>query len=264
VSPLDVQSLPNNNAYILLNAPAATRPTEKGPYLGVGVTAVPAVVRDQLKLQRGVGLVANFIEKGSPADIAGVHENDILTKLDDQVLVNPQQLAVLVRIHKLDEPLRLTVIREAKPMELSTKLVERDLTVMDDSGINTYRRMLELMDTSRSTSPQLPQVNPFTGGSFQMESDDDQNSFSITRSNGHSSVVARDKEGKVIFDGPIDTDEQMAKVPPAIREKVEKLRKWPAKFPASMPIKTLRILPPVPAAVDYYSPRRSIDVEPRY
>jgi hypothetical protein len=224
------------------------------------------VVRAQLKLQRGMGLVANFVEKGSPADTAGVHENDILTKLDDQLLVNPQQFAVLVRIHKLDEAVRLTVIREAKPMELNAKLVERDLTAMDDSG-NTdrqlYQRMQQLMRPT-PTATYSPQSNPFIGGSFQMESDDDQNSFSVTRTNGHCTVLARDKDGKVIFDGPIDTDEQMEKVPKAVRPKVEKLRQWPAKFPASMPIKTLRILPPAPAAVDYYSPRQSPTADPTY
>jgi hypothetical protein len=248
--------------YILLNSPATTRPTEKGPYLGVGVTPVPAVVRDQLKLQRGVGLVANFVEKGSPADTAGVHENDILTKLDDQVLVNPQQLAVLVRIHKLDEPMRLTVIREAKPMELNAKLVERDLTAWDESGNGGIRQMQNLLRSSYYPTP----ADPFTGGSFQLESSDDQNSFSVTRSNGHCNVLARNKDGKVLFDGPIDTDEQIEKVPKMIREKVQKLRNWPAKNPSSMPIKSLRILPPTPAAgkVDYYSPRQSIDVEPKY
>jgi hypothetical protein len=272
------QLMADNNRdakWLLLNSDGNPRPTEKGAYLGVGVTPVPAVVRDQLKLQRGVGLVANFIEKESPAESAGLHENDILTKLDDQMLVNPQQFAVLVRIHKVDEPMKLTLIREAKPMEISARLVERDLPVLSDA----YGAARQTYELTRAASSQMPfAYSPFgASANFQMESSDDQHNFSVTRSNGHCTVLARDKDGKVIFDGPIDTDEQMEKVPKAVRPKVEKLRNWPARVPTSMPINTLRILPPVPtptvvsptastaSSIDPTVPRRqSTGAEPTY
>src|SRR3954468_24148128 len=38
----------------------AEQPKEKGPFLGVSASPVPAVLRDQLKLQPGVGLVVDF------------------------------------------------------------------------------------------------------------------------------------------------------------------------------------------------------------
>src|SRR5688500_6819964 len=46
------------------------RATEKGAFLGVSVTQVTPELREQLKLRRGVGLVVNHVEAGSPAEAA--------------------------------------------------------------------------------------------------------------------------------------------------------------------------------------------------
>src|SRR6185312_7935615 len=100
-----------------------SRPTEKGPYLGLSVSPVPTVLRDQLSLQRNVGLVVDFVEKDSPAEAAGFRKSDVLQKLDEQILVNTQQFAVLVRIHEINQPVKFTVIRAAKPIELNATLV---------------------------------------------------------------------------------------------------------------------------------------------
>jgi hypothetical protein len=248
---------PTAESLYILNAADVARPKEKGPYLGVGVTAVPAVVRDQLKLQKGVGLVATYIEKESPAAGADVRENDILTKLDDQVLVNPQQLAVLVRIHKLDDPVRLTVIREAKPIELTAKLTERELAALDESSSSSRQRLFDSYVRAASPVPFKP--DPFGVASYQVESSDDQNSFTVTRRDGHATVLATDKDGKAIFEGPIDTDEQVEKVPKEIRDKVKKLRSWPAKLTTTRPFPNLKILPPAAP-----TPRRSPGADPTY
>ncbi len=38
-------------------------------------------------------------------------------------------------------------------------------------------------------------------------------------------LTAKDRNGKILFDGPIDTEEQRAAMPEDIREKLEKLEK---------------------------------------
>src|SRR4051812_3591693 len=43
------------------------RATEKAAFLGVAVSSAPGVIRDQLKLPRGVGLVVDHVEADSPA-----------------------------------------------------------------------------------------------------------------------------------------------------------------------------------------------------
>ncbi len=74
--------------------------SEKGAFLGISTSPVTPPLRDQLHLTQGMGLMVDYVRKGSPADAAGLQIHDVLQKLDDQVLVNPQQLAVLVRAKK--------------------------------------------------------------------------------------------------------------------------------------------------------------------
>ena len=52
-----------------------------------------------------------FVERGSPAAEAGLLQNDVLEKLDDQLLVNTAQFTVLVRSKKPGDEVTLSVIR---------------------------------------------------------------------------------------------------------------------------------------------------------
>src|SRR4051794_40813857 len=104
----------------------------KAPYLGVSTSAVPGALRQHLGLAEGVGLVVDFVEPDSPAQKAGLKQYDILTKFDDQILVNAQQLAVVVRTHKGGEEVKLALIRGGKEQTLKTKLVEKEVKPIDD------------------------------------------------------------------------------------------------------------------------------------
>jgi hypothetical protein len=69
---------------------------EKVTYLGVETAPVNRTLAAQLGLARDTGLVIVRVAGKSPAaDL--LKEDDVLTRLDDQILVNQQQLGVLVR-----------------------------------------------------------------------------------------------------------------------------------------------------------------------
>src|SRR5687768_16620703 len=67
---------------------------ERGSYLGVACSPVSEVLRRQLKLPEGTGLVVDYVEPESPAQTAGIDPHDVLIRLNEQILVNPPQLAV--------------------------------------------------------------------------------------------------------------------------------------------------------------------------
>jgi len=60
--------------------------TVKATYLGVATSFPPEPLADQLKLAKGVGLLVEFIDAKGPAAAAGLRKNDVLTRLDDQLL----------------------------------------------------------------------------------------------------------------------------------------------------------------------------------
>ena len=54
---------------------------------------------------------------------------------------------------------------------------------------------------------------------------DDQGELKLERVNGKKMLTARDAQGKELFNGPIDTEEERAKLPANVRERFEKLEK---------------------------------------
>jgi PDZ domain len=112
---------------------------EKGAYLGVSTSPAPQSLRQQLQLPKGVGLVVDFVEPKGPAAEAGLRQYDVLHKIDDQILVNEQQLAVLVRSHKPGEEVKITVFRDGKPQTLTAKLAEKELPPLEALRLGELR-----------------------------------------------------------------------------------------------------------------------------
>src|SRR5438270_2763015 len=100
---------------------------EKGAWMGVGVSRVPTALGKQLRMPKGTGLVVGVVEPEGPADKAGLQEDDVIQKLNDQILVNEQQLDVLVRTFKVGDEVKLGIIREGKPQTITVKLVAHEL-----------------------------------------------------------------------------------------------------------------------------------------
>jgi len=111
-------------------------PLEKEPVTFLGVETAPAgrTLAAQLGLPADTGLVVTRIVEGSPA-AGALKEHDILTKLDDQILVDIRQLSVLVRGHKEGDEVSLTVYRGGKETTVKVKLAKHEvpkLSAIDD------------------------------------------------------------------------------------------------------------------------------------
>ena len=63
---------------------------------GLELSRAPEILRRQLALSRGEGLVVDAVSPQSAADRIGIQPHDVLVRLDDQLLVLPEQLAVLL------------------------------------------------------------------------------------------------------------------------------------------------------------------------
>ncbi|MBI3885683.1 MAG: PDZ domain-containing protein, partial [Opitutae bacterium] len=99
-------------------------------FLGVETGPVDRALTAQLGLPRDVGLVVSRVVQGSPA-IGALKENDVLTKFEDQILVDPRQLSVLIRARKDGDEVALTLYRGGKEITQKVKLGQRDVRVAD-------------------------------------------------------------------------------------------------------------------------------------
>ena len=195
----------------------APRATERKAWLGVGISAAAEALRHQLKLPEGTGLIIDFIEPKSPAANAGLQEFDLLVKLDDQWLVNPEQFAVIVRMQKPDTEVKLTLVREGREQTVSVKLVEHELPKLGVAdplgywmearpGFNPQPKLgferVRLVDEPRRTTTML----------------DGEREITVSMTDGHRTLVVRTPPGgKVLLAAPIDTPQQMESLPKDVR-----------------------------------------------
>lgn len=201
---------------------AVTPKTEKATYLGVSTTSLPPALREQLKLQRGVGLVVAFTDPEGAAAAAGIQQHDVLVRLEDQLLVNAQQLAVLVRGYKPGDEVTLTLYRGGDELKQPVKLVEKELPVLEAQ-----------LDALGLRPPHVPLPPPLRDlplrelDGVSIEWDDDEHRLILTDRQDQRWLHVEDRSGRTLFDGPVDTEQQRHALPDAIRAKLNKLETKP-------------------------------------
>jgi len=97
-------------------------------FLGVETSSVPRVVSEQLGLARGFGLVVDYVVPNGPAAAAGLQASDILKLLNDQILMEPDQLAKLVRSYPEGTTVTFTVLRKGQEQKISVKLGKKEIS----------------------------------------------------------------------------------------------------------------------------------------
>jgi hypothetical protein len=114
-------------AIMLASAAAGAAEAEKTyGYLGVGLGRVPGPLADQLGLDKGEGVLVTGVADGSPAQAAGFEVNDVIVKVDDQIILAEEQLRKLIGHTEPGMVLNVVVVRKAKRQTLTAKLGETD------------------------------------------------------------------------------------------------------------------------------------------
>jgi serine protease Do len=124
---------------------------DRGPkvpvtFLGVETSSVPRVVSEQLGLQKGFGLVVDYVVPDGPAATAGVQQNDIIKMFNDQILMDPDQLSKLVRSYPDGTNVTLTILRKNAETKLTVKLGKKEVRQREhDYGMFNMEDMNEKM-----------------------------------------------------------------------------------------------------------------------
>jgi hypothetical protein len=216
-------------------APQRLAKPVKAAWLGLTASPPPPALRHQLKLPDGTGLVVDFVQPKSPADQAGIRQYDLLTRLDDQMLINPEQLAVLVRTFKPNQEIHLTYFREGEQHTQSVMLVEHELPPLDD-----LRWQFNGDVNFRPNAPNPVRINPpgpaqgtsgaVTDGANDIRSRsltwlDGRQQITVNLSDDQKALTITDnRTNKVIYQGPINDDEQQRPLPREARDAVQRVR----------------------------------------
>ena len=95
-------------------------------WLGVAISEAPLEISARLPIEPGTGLVVGQVIADSPAAIAGLQPNDVLARLNDQTLVTPKQLQMLVMHRKAGEQVEITYFRKGEKRRVVAVLMPRE------------------------------------------------------------------------------------------------------------------------------------------
>jgi hypothetical protein len=127
VGPLVAQE--NENAP---QAPAAkVKPAATPAYAGISPAVVTELARRGVTskdVPPGVGVMVAFVDPKGPS-MGVLAEDDILVRLDDQVLVNPEQFRALIGMRKPGDVVKIVAVREDEVVNVDLKLGSRNAPV---------------------------------------------------------------------------------------------------------------------------------------
>ncbi len=109
-----------------LNTPSkptkSTKAKETVTWLGIDTIPTDPSVIAQLPIENGTGLSIRAVAPESPAAKAGLQENDVLSRLGDQLLVNHAQLETLIHAKAPGDTVELTYFRKGKETKATATL----------------------------------------------------------------------------------------------------------------------------------------------
>jgi len=247
-----------HHAHAQMADPGEMPEKEKVAFLGVETMPVGRTVAAQLGLPRDTGLVVRRVSDGSPA-ASLLQEHDVLTKLDDQILIDMHQLSVLVRSRKAGDEVKLTFVRAGKETTVKAKLGEHEVPKLagdfslpgfgDGPGDNVFFHHGVVTGEAALAGPGAgdvmrmiggdhmrwfaqPRVHVYKheggkgatildlpGGNFSFS--DDQGSVELSNTDGKRELTVKDQKGTVTFHGPLNTPEDHKKLPPEVLARLD-------------------------------------------
>lgn len=90
------------------------------PWIGIGLQELDEKLADKFKVKSGV--LINKIDEKGPGKDAGLKIGDIVTKIDNEEVRNPDELAKTVAERRVGDKVRLTIMRDGKEKIIEVKL----------------------------------------------------------------------------------------------------------------------------------------------
>ena len=111
-------------------------PMVEATYLGINCEPLDFDAAALLLVDEGTGLDVTFVAQDSPAAAAGIEIGDVLLAMDNQILINAEQFAVLIRTHDAGQTVTLLTVRDGEEFELETELGTNTVPQLGPGGHN--------------------------------------------------------------------------------------------------------------------------------
>tara|TARA_R110000850_G_scaffold16207_12_gene50783 strand:+ start:696 stop:1718 length:1023 start_codon:yes stop_codon:yes gene_type:complete len=221
-------------------------------WLGIATSGVAPSLRQHLDLEKGFGIQIQEVITDSPAGKSGLKSHDILVKFEDQLLISPEHLSLLVRREKSGKKISLSVIRKGREETIQATLGSAALPPTHRPGPpsaghhpqNWQETMMRQQDywnnwmeknmgkvkrehsdgrpPSLSLRPGFP-VNIFGAGGV-LKIDNEKGDVTVTLKDGEHLIEIRDEDKKLIHKGEFDIRKGIEGLPAKAREQLKDMK----------------------------------------
>lgn len=240
----------------------------KQSWLGVVTAKVEPILADQLDLPQGAGAAVKLVIPDSPASKAGIKKHDIIFEFNGNQIASPSDLSSQISKQQGGEIAELSIIQKGSKKTISVSLTERPKHLEDkeEQSDNLFQNQLDFGDLGGMNFDILPfgndqnleqqikemqeQMRKNLQGMFDLEGfknlpgigqmfgsssqkmmyQDDEGTIEIQKSDGKTTIITKDLNGKKTFEGPADTQEQRNKLPNRAKVQLEKLNESGLSF----------------------------------
>lgn len=105
---------------------------ERG-YIGINISPLDNTTRKLLGLSDSEGVMVSKVEKDSPAEKAGMKKGDIIIKVNDESVNNPEDLQMTIGSLKPGSDAKMELYRDRKKMAVTVRLNNRPGEVADNN-----------------------------------------------------------------------------------------------------------------------------------
>ncbi|MGI8891072.1 MAG: PDZ domain-containing protein [Chthoniobacterales bacterium] len=260
-------------------------PKEPVTFLGVETSEVPRVLSEQMNLPRGFGVVVDYVVPASAAASSGLQQSDIIRMLNDQQIVNPGQLGKLVRSFPDGTTVNFTVMRKGQEMKMPVKLGKKDvsagrgrsgfeqqwnfddfdkmdfdfkapdMTAVREAVVRAKDQAMRARDQAEKAVRRLrivtkdddvTKTTKIDLGRATVTFSDDEGELKMENLKGRKTLTAKDAQGNMLYNGPIETPEDRAKLPAHVRQRLEKLENQELPSVPEAPVPPAPPAPPRP------------------
>ncbi len=119
-------AIPSNKISQLLpalrNKSISSQPQSGSAYLGVSLETLTPQLRSQYNFVPTQGAVVLSVQSGSPADVAGLQQGDVITSFDGKAVSSADQLAAAVQSDKPGKSVKIVLYRGQAQMTVTATL----------------------------------------------------------------------------------------------------------------------------------------------
>ncbi|MBC7979825.1 MAG: PDZ domain-containing protein [Armatimonadetes bacterium] len=95
------------------------------PFLGLATAPLPEMVADHLGIEPGSSVIIRTVCPDSPAAKSGLAPNDIILRVNETAIGNPEALTSAIRLMKGGDKVAIHLIHKGKPLSTEVTLTER-------------------------------------------------------------------------------------------------------------------------------------------